>query len=47
MKTKLIVAIAIIVSYLLLAAFNVPGHIIGPLCCGVLAGVLFWPSIKQ
>lgn len=47
MKTKLMAATAIIVSYLLLAAFDMPAHIIGPLCCVLLAGVLFWPTSKQ
>ena len=43
MKTKVLVTLALIVAYLIMAIFHINQQVMAPAMCIAIAAVLFWP----
>ncbi|WP_315535261.1 hypothetical protein [Corynebacterium matruchotii] len=47
MKTKVLVTLALIVAYLLMAIFHINQQVMAPVMCAAIAAVLFWPARRK
>ena len=47
MKTKVLVTLALIVAYLLMAIFHIDQQVMAPVMCAAIAVVLFWPARRK
>lgn len=47
MKTKVLVTLALIVAYLIMAIFHVNQQVMAPVMCFAIATVLFWPARRK
>ena len=47
MKTKVLVTLALIVTYLLMAIFHIDQQVMAPVMCAAIAAVLFWPARRK
>lgn len=47
MKTKVLVTLALIVAYLLMASFRINQQVMAPVMCAAIAAVLFWPARRK
>lgn len=47
MKTKVLVTLALIVAYLLMAIFHINQQVMAPVMCAAIAAVLFWPTRRK
>ena len=47
MKTKVLVTLALIVAYLLMAIFHINQQVMAPVMCFAIAAVLFWPARRK
>ena len=47
MQTKVLVTLALIVAYLLMAIFHINQQVMAPVMCAAIAAVLFWPARRK
>ena len=47
MKTKVLVTLALIVAYLLMAIFHINQQVMAPVMCAAIAAVLFWAARQK